>query len=331
MQAESEDRDVSWEALGPLVRGTITRPRNGTGRAGVVFVAGSGPTDRNWCSPALPGQNGSGSLLARRFAQEGFVTLRYDKLGSGPQGRENATKLGGEVSMQSHVEELAGGVRTLNAEPGVRADRIFALTNSEGAIHAINYQLRSPDLRFHGFVLTGAPGIAIGSTARRQLAEQGKGLPNLAHLLQLYDEAIARFLLGQPANPDASLPEGVRQLIRGLENPLNQPFARELWTYSLAEHIARIAEPILVLIGKKDVQIDWKVDGSALAAATVGKENITLAYPESANHVLKHEERPREELSGATVGLGYNAPGAQLDAEAVHVVTEWLAQQLTPQ
>jgi hypothetical protein len=50
--------------------------------------------------------------------------------------------------MQSHVDELAGAVRNLAERPSdVRRDRIFAVANSEGTLHALNYQLRNPRSR----------------------------------------------------------------------------------------------------------------------------------------------------------------------------------------
>ena len=59
-------------------------------------------------------------------------------------------------------------------------------------------------------------------------------MPNGDELLALYDEAIARFMAGEPMNPDPALPEGVQMLLQSLETPANLPFARELWTADAA-------------------------------------------------------------------------------------------------
>ena len=53
-------------------------------------------------------------------------------------------------------------------------DRIFVLSSSEGAIHAVNYQLQAGTERFRGLVLTGAPGRSIGEVARGQIYNQVK-------------------------------------------------------------------------------------------------------------------------------------------------------------
>ena len=64
-----------------------------------------------------------------------------------------------------------------------------------------------------------------------------------------YDYAIADFLANKPMRIDASLPEGIKMLLQSLENPANLPFSRELWMYGLAEFIAKVSEPMLVVIG----------------------------------------------------------------------------------
>jgi uncharacterized protein len=326
-RAAIEDREVTWDALGLPVHGTITTPKDGETRSAVILVAGSGPTDRDWCSPLLPGTNGSGRLLAEALASQGFITLRYDKLASGPHVKENLPKFAGKISMQSHLDELRGAIETILAEKGVDADNLFALTNSEGAIHAVNHQLQAKSDRFKGLALTGPPGRTIGAVARAQILYQVRSLPGAEVMMRHYDEAVAEFLVGRPVVPDPSLPEGMKLLLRALENPNNLPFARELWMYSLPEHVAKVDEPMLLVIGKKDLQIDWKVDGEALEEATAGKARVSFAYPENANHVLKHEETPKESLTAEYVGAHYNAPEARLDEEAADTISSWLTEQ----
>ena len=322
-----EDKKVTWNFFDIPVYGTITTPISTKAHPAIVFVAGSGPTDRNWCSPLLPGTNGSGKLLAEALANQGFVTLRYDKLASGPHVRENIPKLVGKISMQSHIEELRGAVETLVAEKNVDNNNLFVLTNSEGAIHAVNYQLQAKNNRFKGLMLTGAPGRAVGDLGRSQIFDQIKHLPNAENLMKPYDDAIAQFLANKPIVMDASLPEGIKQLLRSLETPANLPFSRELWMYKLSAHIENVNDPILVVIGKKDIQVDWKIDGELLENATAKKTAVSFVYPENANHVLKHEYKPRTELNAQYVSMHYNAPEAELDMEAADAIFNWLRKQ----
>jgi dienelactone hydrolase len=105
---------VSWQLDGITMEGTLVRPEGNGPFPAVVLVAGSGPTDRDWCSPLLPGSNGSGRLFAEAFARAGIASLRYDKRASGPHAKDNVTTLIGRVSMQSHLNELIAAVRVLS-------------------------------------------------------------------------------------------------------------------------------------------------------------------------------------------------------------------------
>jgi alpha-beta hydrolase superfamily lysophospholipase len=330
MQPPAEDpraghaTEVNWQLDSISIDATLVRPPGPGPFAGAVMVAGSGPTDRDWNSPLLPGSRGSARLIAEVIARAGIASLRYDKRASGPHAQDNARALIGKLSMQSHLDELAGAVRELAQQADVRVDRLFAIANSEGTLHALNYQLSHPSIPFAGLVLLAPPGRAVGLVAHTQLAEQAAHLPNGEDLLRRYDAAVASFLANEPVVADPTLPEGVQNLISALTAPANQPFARELWTADAASLLPGVDVPTLIVIGKKDVQVDWRADGDPLQRAAAGRRDVTFAFPDDANHVLKHEPKPRAELLTADVLANYNGPDAQLDPEAIGIVVEWL-------
>ena len=321
----AESSEVNWQLGSTTMYGTMDRPSGPGPFPAVVMVAGSGPTDRDWNSPLLPGTNGSARLLAEAFARAGIACLRYDKRASGPHARENVPLLIGKLSMQSHVDELAGAVRTMASQAYVRDGRIFALANSEGTLHALNYQVHSPAIPLAGLVLIGPPGRAVGTVARSQLAAQAASVPNGEAQLSLYDAAIARFLAGEPIDADPSLPAGVQMLLKSLETPANLPFARELWTADAVPLLRQVDVPVLVIIGTKDLQVDWLADGEKLQHAAAGHEEVTFLFPENANHVLKQELWPRSELVPAEMTQSYNGPDTRLDPQALASILAWLA------
>lgn len=319
-------QEVSWPLDGTIVDATLVTPAGHGPFPAIVMVAGSGPTDRNWNSPLLPGTNGSAHLLADALSGAGFASLRYDKRASGPRARENVQVLAGKISMQSHLDELSGAVRALAQRDEVDADRVFAIANSEGALHALNYQIGEPAIPLAGLVLIGPPGRAIGVVARAQIAAGAAALPNGNALMSLYDAAIERFLAGDSVVPDPSLPDTARNLLLGLTAPVNQPFSRELWMADAARLLPKAHVPMLIVIGRKDVQVDRRADGELLEKAADGRSDVTFLFPENANHVLKYEPRPRAELTGADAA-GYNAPDTRLDPEALASVLGWLEAQ----
>ncbi len=318
-----DETTVSWPVEGIDVEATLTRPPGDGPFPAIIMVAGSGPTDRNWCTPLLPGENGSAALLAQALTKTRFITLRYDKTASGPRLRENVERMIGKISLQSHLDELTGGVRLLAGREDVDAERIFILGNSEGCIHALNYQAHAPEPAAAGLVLTAPPARPVGVLARAQIAAQLAAVPDGDQLLAAYDAAMADFMAGRLVQTDPNLPDGLRNVILAVSAPVNQPFSRELWVTDPLAWLAEVTAPVLALIGKKDIQVDWQADGPLLDALAVDHPNITVVYPEDANHVLKHEPRPRSELTAAD-GLTYNADGVALDDEALRAITDWL-------
>jgi alpha-beta hydrolase superfamily lysophospholipase len=316
--------EITWPLDATTMYGTLVRPSGAGPFPAVVMVAGSGPTDRDWNSPLLPGSNGSARLIAEALAAAGIASLRYDKRASGPHARENMQTLIGKMSMQSHVDELAGAVQALAGQAFVRDEKIFGLGNSEGTLHVLNYQIHQPAIPFAGLVLIAPPGRSVGAVARSQLAAQAADIPNGQEMLGLYDAAITRFMAGEAMNPDAALPEGVQMLLQSLETPANLPFARELWLADAAPLLSQVDVPTLVIIGKKDRQVDWQTDGGPLQRSAAGHTNMTFLFPENTNHVLKEELGSESEAALPNAIPRYNAPDTRLDPAAMSSVVTWL-------
>ncbi len=174
-------------------------------------------------------------------------------------------------------------------------------------------------------MLTAPPGQPIGAVGRAQVAAQVTGLPNGQDLMAAYDAAIAHFSADEPFTPDPALPQGVQMLLQGLTTPANLPFARELWIADAAALLRQVQVPVLVVIGKKDIQVDWQVDGEALQRAAAGRQDVTFLFPENANHVQKYEPISRAELTPAEAVTIYNAPDTHLDEDALAGILQWLA------
>lgn len=319
----STSQDVSWQLDGIQMDATVVRPDGDGPFPAVVLVAGSGPTDRNWCSPLLPGANGSAPLFAEAFADAGIASIRYDKRASGPHAIDNARAMIGAMSMKSHLDELVAAVNALAGLDFVDASRIVGLGNSEGTLHVLHYALGAQQHPFVGLVLAAPPGRAIQTVLLAQLRLQSAQLPDGAELMTKVEEAAARYAAGQPMSPDSSLPDAVRNILLAFDVPENLPFARELWVQSAADLLARDSLPTLVLIGGKDLQIDVRADGEPLQAAAAGKPNIEFSFPPNANHVFKEETRTTAEVA-ASVAPAYNDDDKHLDPQSLETILGWL-------
>lgn len=319
--------DVSWQLDGITMAGTVVRPDGDGPFPAVILVAGSGPTDRDWCSPLLPGSNGSGRLLAEAFAEAGIASLRYDKRASGPHARENTPKLIGTMSMQSHLDELVAAVRVLADLDFVDPRRIVGLGNSEGTLHVLHYATSSQAVPFAGIVLAAPPGRPVQSVLLSQLALQAAQLPDGAELMTKVQDAAARYAVGQPMDPDPGLPDTVTMVLASFEAPANLPFARELWVESARDSLAKVQIPTLIVIGGRDIQIDLHADGDPLQESAAGMTNVTFAFPPNANHVFKEDTRTPADAAAAPAN-GYNEPDTHLDPEALQTILAWLRRTL---
>ncbi len=317
--------EVSWLLDDIKMYATLMLPDGDGPFPAVVLVAGSGPTDRDWCSPLLSGSNGSGRLFAQAFADAGIASLRYDKRASGPGRVDNARILSGKFSMQSHLEELTAAVTLLAGHGDIDTARIVGLGNSEGALHVLHYATGQHDVPFAGIVLAAPPGRSVGEVLLSQLALQASQVPGGAAMMVEVEAAMNRYGTGLRMDLDPGLPDNVKLVLESFESPVNLPLARELWAESAANILAAVEIPTLVLIGRKDLQVDAALDGDALERAGVGKGNVTFAYPANANHVFKEDARLFDEVLTAPAN-GYNEVDTHLDPEALRTILGWLRQ-----
>lgn len=324
----TESTAVSWQLGGIPMRGTVVRPEGEGPFPAVILVAGSGPTDGDWCSPLLPGTNGSGRLLAEAFAAAGIASLRYDKIASDPHFAEFADRMLGKVSMKWHLEEMVAAVDLLAGQDFVDASRIVGLGNSEGTLHVLHYATSTQRVPLVGIVLASPPGRSVGQVLLAQFALAAAQMADGEELMALARAAADRYQAGLPMDPDSRLPEDARQILTSFENPVNLPLARELWNESATDTLPAVTIPTLVLIGGKDIQVDLHDDGDPLQKVATGMSNVTFAFPPQANHVLK-EDCPLERGDASPLA-GYNRDDAHLDPEALNTILTWLHDVLTP-
>lgn len=317
--------ELRWTIGQTTVAATITMPGDSGLHPAVVFIPGSGPTDRNWNSPVIPGSNGSAALLAAELTKAGFITIRYDKRFTGPYAAGNWPHLVGKLSMQGHVDEIDGTVSRLRLRKDVDQGRIFALTNSEGAIHAFNYQLQAP--AFAGLVLTAPPGRIMADLMRGQIEAKlsALALPNVKEIMASFDELVENYKAGKPADENPVVPE-LENTRAAFYDPQGLPYFREFLTANPAALFSGVDSPALVVIGKKDIQVDWQLDGSILEKASAGRQDRAFNYPANANHVLKYEAKAKPELTFADIAY-YNADDKVLDPETVKAILDWLTSQ----
>ncbi|MDQ3369418.1 MAG: lysophospholipase [Myxococcota bacterium] len=324
--------DITFAAGSRTIPGTLVRPIATTGGPwpAIVLLAGSGPTDRDWRNPALPGTNGSGKLLAEELARRGAVVVRFDKSGSG----KNAGPPVAEWTLDTYREEALAAIAVLSARPDVRADRVFVAGHSEGGIHATRLAAAAgPQLA--GLIFLAATGRTMVDTILRQIEPQLRnpiaGLSDEQATAELaaLRTALTDFMAGRPVDPTkVTTIAPLQQLVAQLTAPATAGLTRSLLGYDTTAEAPKLALPMLVLNGGKDLQVDAERDGRALAETLrAAGRDVTFHLAPDADHVLKHEPQTPEALRAALVSTqhAYNAEARTIDPELLRAVASWLA------
>ena len=320
--------DLTLTAGGRSVPGTLVAPVGDGPFPAVLLLAGSGPTDRDWNSPLLPATNGSAKLLAERLAQHGAVVLRFDKAGSGRNpGPPLAT-----WTIDSYREEGLAALAALRARKDVRADRIFVAGHSEGGIHATRLVAASPDVA--GVIYLASAVRSMVETMLTQLEQQlrnplaGLSAEQVERELTSIRDTFARFFAGEAVDPaKASTIQPIQQLVAKLVLPATAGLSRAMLSFDNAVEAPKLAVPILIVNGAKDLQIDPQLDAARLdKALRAAKRDVTLVIAPDADHVLKHESRTVAELRADLTGVQarYNAADRTLDDRLVKAIIDWL-------
>ena len=304
------------------VPGTIVHPTAPGRYPGVIFMAGSGPTDRDWNSPVIPGKNGSGKLLAEALAAHGVVVLRFDKAGTG--GNKHA--ITGDITFDIYRDEGRAALVELRRRPDVDPARLFVAGHSEGAYHAARVAAAEGHAIAGVLLLSGAGRTELSILLAQIDGQMRTAMPAQADAtMSALKHAFDDFMAGKPVDPAAVTPiAGLQAVLRSATNPTTATLARGLLAFDPLPVLATIDVPVFVFNGEKDIQVDPAIDTKALVGARkAANKDVTEFLAPDANHVLEHETRARAELNGGNAD--YNTPERVLDAATVAAIAGWLA------
>ena len=261
VSAASEDVLIETE-LGPLA-GTYLLPDTGKPKGVALIIAGSGPTDRNGNSKAIPGSNNSLKMLAEALAENGIGSLRFDKRLIGESASMSLSEA--DLRFDTYIDDVKVLLSFLRSTTDVP---LLVIGHSEGAqlgtVAAAGEDVCS-------VIAIAGPGIPAGQVILEQVRPK---LP--PELLVETEHIVAELEAGKTV---ANTPPELAALFRGSV----QPYLVSWFAYDPAEAVAALDVPILLVYGTTDIQIPASY-GERLAAA--GK-NVDLVVIDGMNHVLK--------------------------------------------
>lgn len=256
-------REISLGVEAGALSGTLRTPENSAADTVVLFIAGSGPTDRDGNSALMGGKNNSLKMVSSILAENGFASLSYDKRMIGKSASIDVSEE--ELVFDDFVSDAVGWIQKAKEELGFT--KVILFGHSEGALIALRAaQKREVD----GVVAAAGAGFPMYVTLKEQLERQG------GYDMERVNQIIAELRAGNSVTD-------IGPQLQPLFRESVQPFLISLFQYDPKEEIARLDVPILIIQGGKDIQTTPK-DAQRLQE---GNPDAKLVVIDSMNHVLK--------------------------------------------
>jgi len=292
----AEEVEVKTPASHTLA-GTLTLPKSASRThpvSAIVTVTGSGPQDRDE-NIGLPGFRPF-RQIADSLARRGMAVLRMDDRGTGASGGTFKCSTSADFA-----EDVRAGLAYLRTRPEIRGDRLAVLGHSEGALIAPMVAEKEPTLR--AIVLL----AGIAQPGRSALHFQLKNL--IEHNTKLTPEMRNSQIAEIPKRIDAMMAA--------------DPWMKFFLTYDPAPTMRRVKTPVLILTGSRDQQA--VPEQVALQEATFkegGNKDVTARVLPDLNHLFV------QDTDGFPGNYAKLPPPVMMRADAVAMITDWLAQRL---
>lgn len=287
---------VSFPVADMTVYGTFRHPAS-QARAvpAALLIAGSGPTDRNGDSAAMPGQVDTLRNLARALSDDGVASLRYDKLGTGQTGLGPYASDPAKLDIGVFRDEASAALNFLSNQSGIDRAHLMALGHSEGALYAMMLATAAPGtapaVRSLGLVEPASRRILdhVSEQAHAQAdAAVGSGRVSAARAAEstaAIDRAIQEFRATGQVPPDE--PAGLRAVINAANaHALLQEDAID--PAALAAQLPRDL-PVLVTCSDADLQITCQDVDALVAGLTRAGTKTDYVHLTGVDHVLKED------------------------------------------
>lgn len=253
----------------------------------MLFVPGSGPTDRDGNNPLGVAGRPYGKLM-EALALEGISTVAVDKRG---QFGSDGARFGPEgPTIAGYAADMKAWIAQVREETG--APCVWLSGHSEGVLVAL---VTAQDAQgVCGLVLISGPGRRLSDVIREQIRANPANPPEI---LTQSDAALTALEAGQKVDVSTYHP-ALQQLFA----PVNQAFLISMFSYDPAALLKTYSGPVLVLQGATDIQVSV-ADAQRLAGARAG---VTLQLVDGMNHVLR--AAPAERAANAATYADASAP-----------------------
>jgi len=244
------------------LEGTLLLPENKTNIPVVLFISGSGPTDRDGNQGEM--KNNSLKLVAEELQKQGYASLRFDKRGVGQS--TNVDKDEYTMRFETFVNDAKAWVDLLSKDQ--RFSKIVIAGHSEGSMIGMLASVKNK--KVSGFISIAGAGRAIDVVLKEQL--ENVQIDVRKTMYSYIDKLKKGDTLGD-----------VPPIYYALFRPSIQPYMASWMKYDPQKEIKKLNIPILIIQGTTDIQVK-EADAIALKEA---QPKAKLKLIKDMNHVLK--------------------------------------------
>lgn len=289
--AQQESLVRSEIRISPYVEGTLVVPETVERPNLVIFVQGSGPTDRDGNQSFM--KNDALKKLATTLAEEGIASYRFDKrivrmdqLGI----REEDIRFGDFVT---DVSTAIDHFRKTD-----RFDKLIVLGHSQGSLVGMLAAHQQAD----AFISIAGAAEPIDSIIVEQIGLQAP---------QLQENAAQSF---QDLREKGSS-QNYHPMLEMIFRPSVQPFILSWMQYNPKETIQDLEIPVLLITGSKDLQVE-----------PAHAEELKEAYPEGRLVILDKMNHVFRKIEGDDLenSKSYNEPGLPLHPELGSTIANFI-------
>jgi pimeloyl-ACP methyl ester carboxylesterase len=297
-QVSFNPSEVEVALASDTLYGTFLEPAK-KATVAVLFIAGSGPTDRDGNIVATV-KGSSTKKLAEALAENGIASVRYDKRGIGAS--KKAGKSEQDLRFETYVEDAIAWANWLKAKNIYK--HIVIVGHSEGSLIGMIAAREAKVSAFVSLAGTGRPADVV-------IMEQVAKNPNNPEQIRT-----------EIANGLENLKQGktfteVPAYLMSIFRPSVQPYMISWLKYDPAKEIAKLAIPVLVIQGSTDIQVS-ETDANLLHQAAM--KHSTLAIIDGMNHVLC--DAPPDPMANMAT---YSNPDLPLSAGLVPAITAFIS------
>jgi hypothetical protein len=283
-----------------ILAGTLTLPKNANAKTPVVIlISGSGAQDRNQeilgHKPFL--------VIADYLTKNGVAILRYDD-----RGTAQSTGTFKNSTSKDFATDVEAAINFLKTRKDIDTKKIGLIGHSEGGIIA-TMVAADPKNSVAFIVLLAGVAVSGSEVLLTQQAAIGRvngaseediekvRLSNKAIfdiIKENQDSTILRtkmknyfenFIVEADFPPTMNKEEVIKDLLKNLDDEWLLFFLR----YNPKENLSKVTCPVLAVNGEKDLQVDAKINLTAIenTLKEAGNEKVTIKYFPNLNHLFQ--------------------------------------------